>query len=605
MNAFWGIIKTDGSACQDRDINRLAFNSPHWTPDHSAVYVNQGFGVNSVQRFITAECDNALLPNKDSDTGCVVIGDVFLSNRNDLLKQLGSPKNGNLPDAVLALNAYLKWGSTFLSYLKGRFSLVIWDPRTQNAVLATDPFAKTNLFYAKHDNTIIFSNFFSLYKQIGMELTINTSLFYDASLDNFSPKETSYNEVAKLPHASFIRVSQATLTNQTYSTLRSPIKLSFKWQKRSTYFKQFRQLFKQATAACTRSPYPILAHISGGLDSSSVASMAAKLLAEKNRRLYGVTSIPKSEEFKSDRVGWRVQELDVVQSVLDQYPTIDHMCIKSSEKFDPIRSLERLQDQFDRPFRNVCNFEWIQASLEKANALGCRSILTGQNGNLSISWKGHTHWQYIKGRLKLSLQLLFPKKGAGILLKGLSAEFSQSSNLRNRLRYKWKNLSKVFDSPYLSTSSGGLGSLGYSLYLWYGVRQLDPTQDMDILQFCNALPQRAYYKGSGVLDRRLLVREGLTESVPEAVRFNKNRGEQSPEWYKQFNTYAAEWRSELKASHTNTPVLWEIYDYEQIFDLFNRHPIKTPTRDDAVMLRSKLMRILVSHRFLKRLNLSD
>ena len=108
------------------------------------------------------------------------------------------------------------------------------------------------------------------------------------------------------------------------------------------------------------------------------------------------------------------------------------------------------------------------------------------------------------------------------------------------------------------------------VHLFYGIEQLDPTNDRRLVEFCFNIPQWVYYKGMSVLERRLLVREGLEGIVPEEVRMNPYRGEQAADWYLQFNYHYQHWRQQLldatqgKQDH----FLWKMFDREKIFELF-------------------------------------
>jgi asparagine synthase (glutamine-hydrolysing) len=129
MNRIVGYWAFDRSVDISRALNASRFKTPHWNPDHYDVYLNGEIALSATQRFITPQCHLGLMPFKNKDTGCVINADVYLTNREELCDLLGV--NSQVADAVLLLEAYLKWGEACTQYLAGQFCFLIWDPRYQ------------------------------------------------------------------------------------------------------------------------------------------------------------------------------------------------------------------------------------------------------------------------------------------------------------------------------------------------------------------------------------------------------------------------------------------------------------------------------------------
>lgn len=106
-----------------------------------------------------------------------------------------------------------------------------------------------------------------------------------------------------------------------------------------------------------------------------------------------------------------------------------------------------------------------------------------------------------------------------------------------------------------------------SIYLWFGVEVIDPTSNLDLVQFCYDLPEWVYHGGNKYfeirrlpkLKRRLLVRDALEGLVPPEIRHNPYRGEQAADWYYQFNKYGHAWGRLLADIAEKHPLIWEIY----------------------------------------------
>ena len=89
------------------------------------------------------------MPLVDPLTGNVIVADVRLDNRPDLLSLLGLDDRdpGTIGDGRLLLDAYRTWGEDCVDHLLGDFAFAIWDERRQRLFLARDHFGAKPLTY--------------------------------------------------------------------------------------------------------------------------------------------------------------------------------------------------------------------------------------------------------------------------------------------------------------------------------------------------------------------------------------------------------------------------------------------------------------------------
>jgi asparagine synthase (glutamine-hydrolysing) len=91
------------------------------------------------------------------------------------------------------------------------------------------------------------------------------------------PHLTPYQEIHSVPPGSFVRVTRNGLTIQNFWCFDANAKTRYKSD--AEYEEHFRVLFRQAVRCRLRSNCPILADLSGGLDSSSIVCMADRICA--------------------------------------------------------------------------------------------------------------------------------------------------------------------------------------------------------------------------------------------------------------------------------------------------------------------------------------
>lgn len=572
MNGFVGIIRFDGKPVTLGDMEAVSFHSPHWVPDHRDILIEDGMGFSSVQRFLTPESGHQTMPYRDMDSGCILVGDIFLTYRDELISLL--ELDSHLSDCELVMMAYLCFGSDCLAYLTGNFSFAIWDPRTQSTFLATDHFGKTPCFYSISSDCLVFSNYMTPFRHFCPALSLNFAFLKSFLSDSVCTFDTCYTQVSKLPYGHYAQVSPTEMTAFRYYSLKEAVTQPQSFETHDECYKAFQECFSSAVQSYIPDQMVISAHISGGLDSTSVACVAAKYL--KDRPLYGFTAIPKELVGQSHRPGWQYNEKEVIQSALDLYPNIQHFDYTSSPDTDITKELFHVDLISDQPIRNFFNMDWIIGSFHYAKKVNSRILLTGMLGNGSISWRGISGYHHFRSFLSQLKRLSRPYKVVDHLTPLLKPSFLWASFLKILKRSFIIDLQYfLLFSPYFYSRFSSM----YSFQLWFGIFSADPTSDLRVVEFCYSVPQKFYcsdwFSGS-TLTHRLLVRHGLKGIVPDPVRFNPNRGEQAADWLQQFNTHCSQWKEMIRTSMVQFPFLQKIYNEPQLDAVFRQIPPDTP-----------------------------
>jgi hypothetical protein len=194
-----------------------------------------------------------------------------------------------------------------------------------------------------------------------------------------------------------------------------------------------------------------------------------------------------------------------------------------------------------------------------------RVLLIGAGGNGTISWEGQSAFD---------------------LINNLYLCFKSAARFRPR---RW--IFNKHEAMLSGRLTAPLRASVYALQLWYGVRRLDPTQDLQLAVFCYNLPQWIYRRGKQPLQQRLLTREGLGHLLPPEIAENPYRGEQGADWYLHYNQHRQTWRHQLESmSASAEKILWRSYDREKIFELFDQYveleqpPDRKVTHDVGIKL---------------------
>ena len=555
-------------------LSECTFDTPHWQPDHHAIINEDKIGLSATQRFITPQCADCLMPYQDQESQIWINADVYLTNHDYLCELL--QVNNSTADAKLILKAYLKYGFDCLNHLSGYFSFVIYDPIRNELFAAVDQFSNNPLYYSyEASKQFICANEFSPFRKLSSQLTINERHFLEISFDTFSLSETSYQEVFRLKGGHYLIVNQTGCKEYCYWELK---KSKLPKMSRERYYQKFRKLFYTAVESCLRNINENCSQLSGGMDSSSVSAQAAIILAKENRKLHSFTALPNGLEGLSNRKNWYYHEMPIVESVLMMYPNIIHHQHYSKTNENIYQELDLLNQYIDQPIRNVANIEWILSSYKFAANNDSRVILTGASGNATISWTGESFRNKL-GKIRSYLKLkLKPSSTFNNFFTYANHEVLQSK-AGQQLMF---NRGFILDTQVymLTKSSTALKSTAYALQLWYGIRNLDPTIDKELTEFCYSLPQSVFYKNNNAMNRRLLVREGLRDILPTTIMQSITRGEQAADFYLSYNIYRQEWQDRLNNLKPATQtIIWKYFDKNKMLDFFKQYP-QIPDKPD-------------------------
>jgi asparagine synthase (glutamine-hydrolysing) len=305
-----------------------------------------------------------MLTNTHDRRVAVLHWDGRLDNRSDLLLRLSDSLQGESSNEAIARATYERWGTDGLVHLVGDWSLVIRDHQTRTTVLASDFAGVRPLYYHVQDGHVQWSNRLqSLIAETGItELDEQ----YIAGFLTFGgcPNRTPYKDVYSVPPGSAVCVSaNETKVSKFWSM---PIGDTIRYQNQHRYEEELRALFCEAVTVRLQTESPVLAELSGGLDSSSVVCLANHLLRT------GAVSAPRLE---SVSFTWR-ESLDE-QFIREVEAHCGIQGARISMHDVPLVAEAQVNGAMPEAFQGV--FSAIAATARQA---GARTILTGQNGDL-------------------------------------------------------------------------------------------------------------------------------------------------------------------------------------------------------------------------------
>lgn len=209
-----------------------------------------------------------------------------LYNTADLraeLAALGRTFQGHSDTEVL-LAAYAQWGPNCLSRLNGIFAIALWSQRNQRLFLARDRLGVKPLFYCERPGLFLFaSELKALLAHPAVEPEVDREGLAEVLVlgPARTPGHGIFRGVKELRPGSWLQYDHRGVQTRTYWRLEShPHSHDL-----ATTTHHIRELLEDATERQLVSDAPICALLSGGLDSSALTALAARVFQRQGRRL--------------------------------------------------------------------------------------------------------------------------------------------------------------------------------------------------------------------------------------------------------------------------------------------------------------------------------
>ena len=225
-------------------------------------------------------------------SGAVITWDGRLDNRTELISKLRDGVNIHSTDVSIVAAAYEKWGTDSFAKLIGDWAISIWNPDNHSLFLTKDPIGTHHLYYSIDKDHVTWSTLLDpLVLFAGKTLKICEE--YLAGWFSCLPAAhlTPYVGILAVPPCSVVLVRPDKHTVNKYWDFDPSKRIRYRTD--AEYEQHFRTVFAEAVQHKLRCDRPILAELSGGMDSSSIVCMADDLIAR------GAT-----EHIQIDTISW-------------------------------------------------------------------------------------------------------------------------------------------------------------------------------------------------------------------------------------------------------------------------------------------------------------
>ena len=523
-------------------------------------------------------------PLVGGDGTLTLVADVRLDNREELAGALGlgSERQRGLCDAALLLLCLEQWREGALDRLVGDFAFALWDSRRQELMLARDFIGQRPLHYHRGDGFFAFASMpkgLHALPEVPYAPDEQMAAEFLALLPQWGAR-TFFKGIEAVEAGHVVKVTRERLETRRYW---NPLPPPRRGKPGHDYIEGLRHHLDEAVRVRLRGAGPAVAsHLSAGLDSSAVTATAARLMAPDGGNVVAFTSVPREGydgPAPENRLG---DEGPLAAETAAFHPNIEHIVIHGDRR-SPLADLDRYFLLFDRPQLNLCNMVWASAINDAAKARKLTVLLTGQMGNMTISYNGAERLAELlrAGRL-LSLAREGGKLAASGAMTGKSVIGQSLGAYFPAGLWKWLAQRRNRDMDireYSAISPERLDSLGldrlarerdldpsyrprkngFDTRLWvmrrvdpgpwnkgtlagWGIDQRDPTADRRLAEYCLSVPMEQYL-GNGRV--RSLGKRALADRLPAVVLDSRRKGYQAVDWHEGLSAARADADEEL------------------------------------------------------------
>jgi asparagine synthase (glutamine-hydrolysing) len=380
----------------------------HRGPDQQFEYHNNNFSM-GMTRLSINDLFNGAQPFYSNKKTIAVIYNGEIYNYRSLRKdlELRGKKFVTNTDGEVIAHLYDVFGESALGYLDGMFAVAIWDLNTHTLVLGRDFPGEKPLYYYNDSHAFAFASEIKALRSLPfVKLTLNRQAIWDFPTFLWVPESnTVFNQILAVPAGHILTISDSGVKVKRYKYMLNsdiPEDMTDKQAVELT-----RSIVEQSINDRLLSDVPVGSFLSGGLDSSIVATIASKKLDQLDTFTVAFDNIDDPYHGKADESISAIETSKIIGS--------RHHTVKVNSS-----SLRHSLDDFckygDQPF-SVSSGLGILAIAHAASQSGIKVLLTGDGADECFggySWYEHLATLKNKNNLYDDSQISFQSVGYSV-----------------------------------------------------------------------------------------------------------------------------------------------------------------------------------------------
>jgi asparagine synthase (glutamine-hydrolysing) len=332
MCGICGIVSARGPVDPDQ-LARMSAKLLHRGPDSDGVFVEGPVGLAARRlAIIDLETGDQPIANEDGTVHVVQNGELY--NYPELRAELerAGHRFSTHGDTEVLVHLYEQEGPAFARRLRGMFAVALWDSTRRRLVLARDRYGIKPLYYRADGDGLEFASELRSLRRGAIDLDALEAFL---AFNSIPAPLTIFREARKLPPGHVLVWEDGDITLERYARPAPVPVAELREDDEAELIEELRSRLRDSVRAHLLADVPVGVLLSGGIDSSALAALAAEESGEPVRTF----SIGFEER--------SFNELADARLVAERYGTRHQELVLRP---DAALLLPALADAFDEPF---------------------------------------------------------------------------------------------------------------------------------------------------------------------------------------------------------------------------------------------------------------
>jgi asparagine synthase (glutamine-hydrolysing) len=421
MCGICGLVSLDGSAVDASALPAMTAALRHRGPDSDGALVDGpvAFGVRRLS-IIDLPGGDQPIANEDGSVHVVQNGEIY--NYREL--RAGLERRGHAfrtrSDTEVLVHLYEDRGPAFVRELRGMFALAIWDARERRVVLARDRYGIKPLYYRREPGLLSFASELRSLPTGEVDLDAVEAFL---AFNSIPAPLSIWRDTRKLPPGHVLVWEHEGEPRPERFARPGPVPAAEvrTYEEESEVVEELRARLRDSVRAHLVADVPVGVLLSGGIDSSTLAALAA------SESSYRVQTFSIGFEERS------FDELDDSRKVARRYDTDHHELVLRP---DVTELLPKVVAAFDEPFAD-------------SSALPTYVVSELASGHVKVALSGEGGDELFGGYYTYVADLLAPRVGRLAALARPLVERLPSSSAKASFDYKAKRFVRGTGLPPL------------------------------------------------------------------------------------------------------------------------------------------------------------
>jgi asparagine synthase (glutamine-hydrolysing) len=271
MSIIYGLLKERGVPVIESELRHLAAVTERYATGTVSVHVQGrlGMGFQPYASHLRSELERGPIIGPHGHALCF---DGRLDNYKELSEELGFHDPEALSDSQIVLAAFAQLNEACFSRFFGDWALALWSERDQSLYLARDHAGTRTLYFRHERGEVVWATYLDTLHTRDAKFHLSNVYAVCYMTGRFVRDLTPYEGICSVPPAHYLRIRKGVLSRHPHWN--SAVTTKIRYESDAEYEEHFLKLFAQAVERRTGPGAPILAQLSGGMDSTAIVCMS-------------------------------------------------------------------------------------------------------------------------------------------------------------------------------------------------------------------------------------------------------------------------------------------------------------------------------------------